>query len=90
MLSPACGHVQQVMHYHLRPDGSPRQPVADEKKGLLPRLPPAVLAEVRRWADQEMRSVNGQIERILRAALRARLAEPAEPPAPGDDEAGEA
>lgn len=53
--------------------------MADEKKGFLLRLPPAVLAEVRRWAEQEMRSINGQIEWILREALRARGTPPPEP-----------
>lgn len=44
----------------------------DEKKFLL-RLPPRVFDELRRWAEQEMRSINGQIDWILRAALRERL-----------------
>jgi hypothetical protein len=47
--------------------------VADEKKGFLLRLPPAVFDELRRWADQEMRSINGQIEWLVRQALRERL-----------------
>jgi hypothetical protein len=44
----------------------------DDKKFLL-RLPPRVFEELRRWAEQEMRSINGQIEWILRDALRERL-----------------
>jgi hypothetical protein len=60
--------------------------VADEKKGFLLRLPPALLDELRRWAEQEMRSMNGQIEWILRDAVRRRSgvepppAAPVEPP----------
>ena len=46
--------------------------MADEKKGFLLRLPPQLLDELRRWAEQEMRSVNGQIEWLLRDALRRR------------------
>ena len=46
--------------------------MADEKKGFLLRLPPPLLDELRRWAEQEMRSVNGQIEWLLRDALRRR------------------
>jgi hypothetical protein len=47
--------------------------VADEKKGFLLRLPPRLLEELRRWAEQEMRSINGQIEWILREVLKQRL-----------------
>jgi hypothetical protein len=47
--------------------------MADEKKGFLLRLPPRVYEEVRRWAEQEMRSVNGQIEWIIRDAIRRHL-----------------
>ena len=47
--------------------------VADEKKGFLLRLPPRLLDELRRWSEQDMRSINGQIEWILREALRERL-----------------
>ena len=46
--------------------------MADEKKGFLLRLPPQLLDELRRWAEQEMRSVNGQIEWLLRDALAKR------------------
>ena len=38
--------------------------------GFLLRVPRPLLDELRRWADREMRSVNGQIEWILRDALR--------------------
>jgi len=47
--------------------------LADDKKGFLLRLPPALLDELRRWAEQEMRSINGQIEWLLREALVRRL-----------------
>ena len=53
--------------------------MADEKKFLL-RLPPRVFDELRRWAEQDMRSINGQIEWILRNALKERLGrDPLEP-----------
>jgi hypothetical protein len=45
----------------------------DEAKKFLLRLPPRVFDELRRWAEQDMRSINGQIEWLLREALRARL-----------------
>ena len=44
----------------------------DEKKAFLVRVPESLLDEVKGWADQEMRSLNGQIEWILREALRRR------------------
>lgn len=56
--------------------------MADEKKGFLLRLPPPLLDELRRWAEQDMRSTNGQIEWILRNALKERLGrDPLEPTA---------
>ncbi|MEM7456999.1 MAG: Arc family DNA-binding protein [Planctomycetota bacterium] len=41
-----------------------------ERKSFLVRIDPAVLDAVRRWADDDLRSMNGQIEFILRKALR--------------------
>ncbi|MGE3172716.1 MAG: Arc family DNA-binding protein [Planctomycetota bacterium] len=43
-----------------------------ERKGFLLRLPPPLLDELRRWAEQDMRSLNGQIEWLLRDAVRRR------------------
>ena len=47
--------------------------MADEKKPFLLRLPEPLFEELRRWAEQEMRSINGQIEFLLRQALEQRL-----------------
>jgi hypothetical protein len=47
-----------------------------EKKRFLLRVSPEIYEAVRRWADDEMRSVNGQIEWVLREALRRRGREP--------------
>lgn len=41
-----------------------------EKKAYPLRISPAVLEAVQRWADDELRSVNAQIEYLLRDALR--------------------
>lgn len=43
--------------------------MADDKKGFLLRLPPQLFDELRRWAEQDMRSINGQIEWLLREAV---------------------
>lgn len=34
------------------------------------RIDPVIWEAVQRWADDEMRSANGQVERILRDALK--------------------
>ena len=44
----------------------------DERKSFLIRVDGGLLNEVRRWADDELRSLNGQIEFILRQALKER------------------
>lgn len=41
-----------------------------EKKAYPLRISPAVLEAMQRWADDELRSVNAQIEYVLREALR--------------------
>ena len=40
-----------------------------ERKGILLRLDPAVHDAVARWASDELRSTNAQIEFLLRRAL---------------------
>ena len=40
-----------------------------ERKPFLLRLDPAVFDAVQRWAADELRSLNGQIEFVLRRAL---------------------
>ena len=41
-----------------------------DKKGFPLRLDPEIYDALARWAAAEFRSVNGQIEYLLRAALR--------------------
>jgi hypothetical protein len=41
-----------------------------ERKPFLLRLEPAVHLALQRWADDELRSLNGQIDYLLREALR--------------------
>jgi hypothetical protein len=43
-----------------------------EKKSFLLRIDPALWADLERWAQDELRSVNGQIEYILRLATERR------------------
>jgi hypothetical protein len=41
-----------------------------ERKAFLLRIDPAVLAAVQRWANDDLRSLNAQIEFLLRRSLR--------------------
>lgn len=52
-----------------------------EKKGYALRLNAEILAATQRWADDELRSLNAQIEYLLRDALRkaGRLPDAAKP-----------
>lgn len=53
---------------------SAQQPDSEKKgaasKGFLLRLSPAMMEEVERWAQDEFRSVNGQLQWIVADALR--------------------
>jgi hypothetical protein len=52
------------------------------RKSFLLRLPPEVHAALERWAADDLRSVNGQIEYLLTDALRraGRLSKDGRPP----------
>ena len=52
-----------------------------ERKPFLLRIDPALWAELEAWAQDELRSVNGQIEFILRQAVQKRKG-PATTPMP--------
>jgi hypothetical protein len=43
-----------------------------DRKAFLLRIDPEVLAAVQRWANDDLRSLNGQIEYLLRRALAER------------------
>jgi len=43
-----------------------------QKKDFLLRIDPALWNELQAWAADELRSVNGQIEFILRTAIKSR------------------
>ncbi len=48
-----------------------------DKKAFLLRIDPALWAELERLAQAELRSVNGQVEYLLRDALERRGIKPA-------------
>jgi hypothetical protein len=45
---------------------------AEERKSFLLRVDPTLWAELEAWASDELRSVNGQVEYILRQAVQKR------------------
>ena len=60
------------------------------RKSFLLRIDPAVLEAVQRWANEDLRSLNGQIEFLLRRTLAQkgiRLPPQSEPPPPPAPEA---
>lgn len=44
----------------------------EPRKAFLLRVDPKLLAELERWSQEDLRSLNGQIEYLLRRALRER------------------
>ena len=55
------------------------------RKAFLLRMDPRLWEELRRWASDDLRSVNGQIEFLLRQAVQRRTGrDPNESPAEGD------
>jgi hypothetical protein len=56
-----------------------------ERKSFLLRMDPALWDELEGWAQAELRSVNGQIEYILRQAVNKRKGERIVPPPASED-----
>jgi hypothetical protein len=60
-----------------------------ERKPFLLRIDPAVLEAMQRWANDDLRSLNAQIEFVLRKALQQggrRGGPPPQAPPPRDDD----
>jgi hypothetical protein len=51
-----------------------------ERKPFLLRIPPELWIELERWAADDLRSVNGQIEYLLRQAVNKRKSSAPKPP----------
>lgn len=61
--------------------------MADERKAFLLRIDPELWSELEAWAGDELRSINGQVEFLLRQAVKKRkkaaaAGEENEPPPP--------
>jgi len=52
--------------------GSAPRPKKPARKPFLLRLPPDLLADLRGWADSDLRSLNAHIEFLLRQAVKRR------------------
>jgi hypothetical protein len=59
-----------------------------ERKAFLVRIDPALHQALQRWADSDLRSLNAQIEFLLRRSLReaGRLPRPSQDTEPGGRE----
>jgi len=57
-----------------------------DRKAFLLRLSPKVYEALRRWADDDLRSLNAQIEFLLRESLRSSGRLKKEPPKPTIDD----
>jgi hypothetical protein len=49
-----------------------RLKVAEDRKAFLLRLPPELWKDLEKWAADELRSVNAQMEYVLRQAVAKR------------------
>jgi hypothetical protein len=51
---------------------------SEDRKSFLLRIPPDLWKDLEKWAADELRSVNGQIEYVLRQAVEKRKRSQAE------------
>jgi hypothetical protein len=64
-----------VARHRTQPAGAePEEPgeAGRDRRAFLLRLPPDLLAELRGWASQELRSLNAHLEYLLREAVQRR------------------
>ena len=50
----------------------PRKTDKDARKQIILRLPESLWTEIARWAEDDFRSINGQIEYLLTQCVRER------------------
>jgi hypothetical protein len=58
-----------------------------ERKSFLLRIDPALWADLESWSQDDLRSVNGQIEYLLRQAVQKRKGAAAKPEAKSQPQA---
>lgn len=59
--------------------------MAGQRKSFLLRIDPTLWAEIESWAQEELRSINGQMEFLLRQAVIRRKGEKAVPGLKSED-----
>ncbi len=62
-----------------------QSPTRGRRKSYMLRVDEALFDELKKWADQEFRSVNGQIEMILKRAVDERRKRPGRESDDGQD-----
>lgn len=62
--------------------------MSDKKKTIVLRIAPELADALYRWARDELRSVNAQIEYVLREAVRQRAGRRTEEPRAGEEDPG--
>jgi hypothetical protein len=55
---------------------TPKESEPQGRKPFLLRLPPELMDDLREWAAQDLRSLNAQIEFLLREAIKRRKKSP--------------
>ena len=55
------------------------------RKSILLRIDPALHEALQRWAEQELRSLNGQIGYLLKQAVQLRGTKPEKPESPSGE-----
>ncbi len=58
------------------------------RKAFLLRIDEQLLAALQRWADEDLRSLNGQLEYLLRQAVQKRGVKLSPPSDPSEDKTG--
>ncbi len=56
------------------------------RKAFLLRIDEQLLAALQRWADDDLRSLNGQLEYLLRQAVQKRGVKLPDPTPPGEEQ----
>ena len=66
---PSAAPGRRCLNPRPRREGAKRWANVAKRKAFLLRLDPRIHDAVKRWADDDLRSVNAQIEYLLRKAL---------------------
>jgi hypothetical protein len=82
------GHPAPAKRRRLIAYGSRLSYMVDKRKTIVLRISPGLADALHRWARDELRSVNAQIEYVLRDAVRRREGRRIDEPPADDDNSG--